>query len=264
MPAFRSELIRLRRRVVVLGWLGLSGLFAVLINTVQFSNATTGASPAARGPGVAFPTLQALQRPDGLVAGLGSASTILGVVTLSFWALSTATDYSSGLIRVLASAQPQRWRLLAGKAAALAAATAVATTVALVADLLAAPAAARASGVSTRHWSDHVASTVATGWLHLFLALLVWGVVGLGLATASRSSAVTISVGVGYVLVVETIISTAVDGIRDWLPGSTLTALAQGGTDAVPYASALGLGVLYSGAAMTASTLLLSRRDITD
>ena len=264
MRVFRSELLRLRRRMVVVGWLGLSALFAVLINTVMFSNATASSSPAARGPGVAFPTLDTLQSPHGLVAGLGSAATILGVVTLSFWALTTATDYSSGLIRVLAAAQPRRWRLLAGKVTALAAATAVATTVALVANLLAAPAAAQAAGVSTDRWSEHMGSTVLAGWLHLFLALLVWGVVGLSLAVATRSSAVAISVGVGYVLVVEGVISTAFDGLRDWLPGSTLSALAQGGTFAVPLTTALALGMLYAGAALALATLLLRRRDITD
>ena len=264
MPAFRSELLRLRRRVVVTGWLGLTALFAVLINTVMFSNASSGSGQAARGPGVAFPSAQTLQGADGLVAGLGSAATILGVVTLSFWALATATDYSSGLIRVLAAAQPRRWRLLAGKVAALVTATAVVTTVALMANVIAAPLAARSAGLSTQRWSHHVAGTLLGGWLHLFLALFVWGIVGLALAVAARSSAVAISVGVGYVLVVESIVSSAFEGIRNWLPGATLTALAQGGTTEVSMTTALTVAMLYTGAAMALSMLVLSRRDITD
>lgn len=264
MPALRSELLRLRRRSVLLGWFGLTAVFAVLINTVLYANAATSSSAAARGPGVVFPPLAVLQAPEGLVAGLGSASSILGVVTLSFWALTTATDYSTGLIRVLVAAQPQRWRLLVGKVAALAAATVAATTVALVANILAAPVWARAAGVATQRWSEHPASTVMTGWLHLYLALLVWGVLGLALAVTTRSAAVAISTGVGYVLVVETVVASAVTAARDWLPGSTLTALAQGGTATVAYPRALLLGVLYTGGAMTFATLLVNRRDVTD
>lgn len=50
------ELHRLRRAVWCSGWLGLSALFAVLLNTVQFSNATAGSTPATRA-GRRFPSL---------------------------------------------------------------------------------------------------------------------------------------------------------------------------------------------------------------
>lgn len=89
----RSELVRTRRRGVVLGWLGLTALAAVLINVVMFQVVQSGAVGPAGGPGVNFPTAAQLAAPEGLVAGLGAASSMFGVVTLSFWALLTATDY---------------------------------------------------------------------------------------------------------------------------------------------------------------------------
>lgn len=264
MREIRSELLRLRRRGVVLGWFGLTALFAVLINTVMFSTASEGSGPPDSGPGVSFPSLGTLQGSEGLVAGLGAASSILGVVTLSFWALATAGDFSSGLLRILASAQPRRWRLLAGKAVALALWTAVASTTALVANVIAAPVSARAAGVATDAWTSGVAGTLVSGWLQLYLAMLVWGAVGLALAVAARSAAVAISVGVGYVLVVESVVSSAFENVGDWLPGSALTALAQGGTDALSFPVALIVGLAYTGLALGVATVLLTVRDITD
>jgi hypothetical protein len=34
-----------------------------------------------------------MESPSGLMAGLAAASNIFGVVTLSFWAVATASDY---------------------------------------------------------------------------------------------------------------------------------------------------------------------------
>ena len=81
---------------------------------------------------MAFPDVAALESAEGLVAGLSTASSMFGVVTLSFWAIATATDYSTGPIRLLASAQPRRWQAVGRQGHRADVVTAVATTVALV------------------------------------------------------------------------------------------------------------------------------------
>jgi ABC-type transport system involved in multi-copper enzyme maturation permease subunit len=260
----RSELTRTRRRGVLLGWAGLTAVFAVLVNLVMFQAVGDGTAPPGDGPGVSFPSAAELAGPGGSVAGLAAAANLLGVVTLAFWAILTATDYSTGLIRLLASAQPRRGRLLAGKLGALALSTAGTSVVALVACLAAAPAAARSAGIDTAAWSDDVLPTVLGAWVNLLCALLVWGVVGFVLATLSRSAAVAISVGVGYVLVVEAVIEAAVGSAADWLPGTTLAALAQGGSASLPYLGALGLGAAYTALGVAVAALVVRRRDITD
>jgi hypothetical protein len=65
---------------------------------------------------------------------------------------------------------------------------------------------------------------VATAWLNLFLALCAWGVLGLVIAVLTRSAAVSISIGVGYLLVVESLIKMVKDAPSDWLLGTTLGA----------------------------------------
>ncbi len=259
-----SELLRLRRPTLLAGWFGLMALFAVMINLVMFSTAGKGGSLPPGAPGVSFPDAKALAGPDGLVAGLSAASSMFGVVTLSLWAVATATDYSSGLIRLLVSAQPHRWRLLIGKVAALTAVTAVATTVAMIVNVLVAAPAAGAAGLSTAAWGTHPASTVAGAWFDAFAAQLVWGVVGLVLAVLSRSSAAAIAVGVGYVLVIESVVKLAIGGSSDWLLGNTLNALARGGTASLTYASALGLALLYVIVGLVLASAVVTRRDVTD
>lgn len=263
LAATRSELVRLQRPRMLIGWFGLVAVFAALINTVMYS--VVGGDAPAAGPGVAFPDAATLAGPDGLVAGLAAASSMFGVVTLSFWAIVTATDYSSGLIRLLVAAQPHRWRLLAGKVVALSAVTVVATLIAVMVNVGIAPAAAEAAGIDTSAWaSADLAPVIVEAWGNALLASLVWGTIGLAIASIARSSAIAISVGAGWVLLVESIVAAAFDGGVAWLPGNVLTAVAEGGNDSVSYAAAIGLGALYVLIGLGAATLVAVRRDVTD
>lgn len=258
-----SELTRLRRRGYVLGWLGLTAAFAALINVVMFQVVSDDAAPT-DGPAVSFPTLEQLLAQDGIVAGLAAASALLGVVTLAFWAIAAATDYSTGLVRLLVAAEPRRWRLLVGKWVALALSTALVTTGALVVNLVVAPVAAAAAGFEPSAWGTGLVQVAAGAALELFLALLVWGTIGMALAVLTRSSGIAIGIGVGYVLLLESVVKAALTGIGDWLPGTTISALASGGTADVSFGQALGLGSLYVVVALAVALAVLARRDITD
>ncbi|TFD27050.1 hypothetical protein [Cryobacterium cryoconiti] len=264
MRELRSELTRLNRRGIWLGWLGLMAVFAVLINTVIYTIAANGSAPPGGGPGVAFPTMATLESSSGIVAGVSSAASMFGVITLSFWAIATASDYSTGLIRLLAAAQPHRWRLLLGKIGALLIWTALATTAAEVVNLAAALPSAEAAGISTALWMDDLVGEIARAWLTSFSASVVWGIIGLVLALLSRSSAIAISVGVGWVLLIETIIKTASSEAGQWLPGTTLTALAQGGTDDLSFAGAVLIGCIYAAVGLIIGLVIFIRRPITE
>jgi len=260
----RSELVRLRRPRLLLTWFALIAVFTVMINLVMFSSVGDGKALPAGAPGVVFPDAAALSGPQGLVAGLAAASSMLGVVTLSFWAVAVATDYSSGLIRLLVAAQPHRWRLLLGKVIALTLITAAATTVAAVVNIAVALPTAKAAGISTTNWATDLPSQVTGAWVNAFAALCVWGVLGLVLAVLARSAAIAISVGVGYVLVVESIVKMAATGSSHWLLGSTLSALANGGDPSLSYGASGGLGLLYVFIGLVLATVAFTRRDVTD
>jgi len=260
----RSELVRLRQPRLLVTWFGLMALFAAMVNTIMVTFVSGGGSLPPGAPGVAFPTLAEMESPSGLMAGLSAASNLFGVVTLSFWALATAGDYSTGLIRLLVAAEPRRWRLLAGKVAALVLVTAAATTVAALVNVLAVMPAAAGAGISTDAWGTGLAEVVFSAWANLFLALVAWGVIGLVIAVLTRSAAVAISIGVGYLLVVESLIRMVGDAPSDWLLGSTLGALASGGTDAIAYGTALAVTAGYVTLGLVLAGVVVVRRDVTD
>ena len=264
VAAVRSELTRLRQPRLLAVWLGLMTLFAMMINTIMIAFATGGGSLPPGAPGVAFPTLAELESSSGLMAGLAAASSMFGVVTLSIWAVVTAADYSSGLVRLLVAAEPHRWRLIAGKVVALGILTAAATTVAAIVNVLAVLPAAGAAGISTTAWGSDLVAVVAGAWVNLFLALCVWGVLGLVIATLARSAAVAIAVGVGYVLVFESIVKMLEDVPSDWLLGTILNAVASGGTAAVTYGTALALALGYVTLGLVLAGAVFIRRDVTD
>jgi ABC-2 type transport system permease protein len=260
----RSELTRLRQPRLLVTWFGLMALFAMMINTIMITFSAGGGTLPPGAPGVALPTLAELESPSGLMSGLAAASSMFGMVTLSVWAVATASDYGSGLIRLLVAAEPRRWRLLAGKVVALVMLTAAATTVAAIVNVLAVLPAAGAAGISTAAWGTDLVAVVGGAWLNLFLALCVWGVIGLVIATLARSAVVAIAIGVGYVLVVESIIKLLKDVPSDWLLGTTLNAVASGGTDAVTYGTAIALAIGYVTLGLVVAGAVFVRRDVTD
>lgn len=264
IAAIRSELTRLRQPRLLLTWFGLMALFTLLVNTIMVSFVSGGTSLPPGAPGVAFPTLAELESPSGLMSGLAAASSMFGIVTLSFWALVTAGDYSSGLIRLLVAAEPSRWRLLFGKVVALVIVTAAAATVAAFVNVFAVLPAAGAAGISTAAWGTDLIAVIVGAWANLFLALCVWGVLGLVIAVLTRSAAVAISIGIGYVLVVESLVKMIKDAPADWLLGTTLGAVASGGTATVAYGTALTLAVLYVTLGLVLAGVVFVRRDVTD
>ena len=160
LAAVRSELTRLRQPRFLITWFGLMALFTVLVNTIMITFVSGGGNLPPGAPGVAFPSLAEMESPSGLMAGMAAASNMFGIVTLSFWALATAADYSSGLVRLLVAAEPRRWRLLAGKIGALLVVTAAATTVAALVNVFAAMPAAGAAGISTAAWGTDLVGVV--------------------------------------------------------------------------------------------------------
>lgn len=264
IAAVRSELTRLGQPRLLVSWFGLMGLLAMLVNTVMVTFVSGGGSLPPGAPGVAFPTLAEMESPSGLMAGLAAASNMFGIVTLSFWAVSVAGDYSSGLIRLLVAAEPRRWRLLAGKVGALLVVTAIATTVAAIVNVFAVMPMAVPAGIDTAAWGTDLIAVVGGAWVNLYLSLIVWGVLGLAIAVLARSAAVAISIGVGYVLVVESLVKMVGDAPSDWLLGSTLNAVAQGGTDAIAYSTALALAAGYVILGLVIAGAVFIRRDVTD
>ena len=121
-----------------------------------------------------------------------------------------------------------------------------------------------AGGVSTSAWGTDAPSVIAAAWGRAYLAQIVWGIIGLSIAVVSRSAMVAVAVGVGYVLVVESLVEMVSDAPSDWLLGTTLNALASGGTASVSFVTSLTIGVGYAIVGLALAGAVLTRRDVTD
>jgi ABC-2 type transport system permease protein len=263
--AFRSELIRIWRPSFLFGGIGVMAGFAALVSIFIFTSAKTAlaSQPPAIGQGPSSFTVAQLAAPGGFITSLGTVSRLAGVILLALWAIAMATDYSTGLIRILVQAQPNRIKLMGGKIVALTVFTLLAATVtALVVILLARPLA-RLEGIQVTAWKTDFVSHLAKGYFDFLLVVLVYGLIGLMLAVLTRSSALAIGIGIGFLLVVEGLITIVAPSASSYLPGGTMNALAVGGNNQLSWGPAIGLVVLYGLIAATVSLLAFRARDIT-
>jgi ABC-type transport system involved in multi-copper enzyme maturation permease subunit len=263
MRAFRSELIRIRRPAFLLGGIGLMALFAGIVSIFIYTSAETApAAPAEAGQGPGAYTVAEIASEGGFLTALPTVSRLAGVILLSLWAIAVATDYSTGLIRILAQAHPNRTSLLGGKIAALSVFTLLATAVTTLTVVIFARPLAKLEGIPIDAWKTDFASHLGKGYFDFTVAGLVWGLIGLMLAVLTRSSAVAIGIGLGFLLVAEGLISIVAPDASTYLPGGTLDALASGGNDQLAWGTALGLVLLYGVIAATVSLAVFRTRDI--
>jgi hypothetical protein len=263
MHAFRSEFIRIWRPAYFYGGFCAMAGFAALISVFIYTAAKSGPPvPSAAGQANGFASIAQIARPGGFLAPLSVLSRPAGVIMLALWAIAVATDYSTGLIRIVVQAYPKRVPLLASKIVALAAFTVMAATIAYLVMIFCARPLARLEGISVDHWHADFASHFFKGYFDFTVAMLVWGLIGLMLAVVTRSSAMAIGIGIGFLLVVESLITIVAANAAKYLPGGTLNTLVQGGTDGFPWAAALGVVVLYGVIAAAVSLVVFRTRDI--
>jgi ABC-2 type transport system permease protein len=197
----------------------------------------------------------------------------LGQVIVAIVAVTAVSgEYSTGMIRLTLTAMPRRWQLLAAKAAVVGTASLVTGAVAVLASVLAGRLLLDGHGIDPAHGyptlslADGTVLRAAAGSV-LYLTLIA--LLGLGLATAIRDSAVSIGVVLGLLYlfpIVAAVISDA-DWKRhlDQISPMTAGLYIQATTDlrSLPLTPWQGLGVLaaWAAAALLAGGLLLRLRD---
>jgi ABC-2 type transport system permease protein len=260
MSVVRSELVRIWRPTFRYGGIGLMAGFAAMISVFIYTS--LGDTEAAIPGGGGVTTAADIAQPGGMLSAVGSVGSLAGIVLLSLWAIATASDYDTGLIRVLVQAQPSRLKLLGGKIVALTLYTLLATAVAVLTVVMVARPLARLEGIDAEIWKTDFIPELAAGYFNFVIPSLVWGLIGLTIALLTRSSGLAIAIGIGYLLVVENLIGIAAPDITDYLPGGTLGALTQGGTPDLTWVAALSLTILYGATATATSLLTFRNRDI--
>ncbi len=258
VDAVLSEALRLTRRTFLGSGIALVAGLTLLVTAITFY----GASATAEGDGFQLMTSQ-LEAARGLVASVEGSANLLGIVVLSLGAIAVATDYATGLIRLLVQAEPRRWRLIVGKLVALAGLTVGAAALATAVGVAASPILAALTGISTGAWTDGLAWTVASTFLNLALGLFVWTTLGFTIAVVTRSTAAAVAGGIGYVVVFENLLGLVSQTLVSWLPGSAIAALVAGGNQTQDYRTALALSAGYALLGLVVSLAVFQRRDIT-
>ena len=257
--ASRSEWLKILRPSIILGSAGTMCGFAILAVVLRLSR--LGGTHI--GPGTDL-TAAMVAASNGFAPLIVFTAPFLGLVSLAVCAVAVGTEYSNGTLRNLLVRQPARLRLLTGKLLALGSFVTLAVVVSYGVGLVAALLLVPGHGVSTSAWftAEGVRSLLATAG-NLVLATLAWAVIGAVLAIVLRSAAAAISVGLGYLLVGETLLTNVWSGGNQWLPRALLVALGLGGTPDVAYGRALVLTGVYVVMAICVAAILFQRRDVT-
>ncbi len=265
MHSFRSEWMKLSRRNTLLGFGGAMVGFAALITFIVVLSAS-GADISMGGdggPGRLASTVD-LAASDGAVFAITQAATFLGIITLALFAGNLAGEFSKGTIRMLFVTEPRRLRVLAGKLAALATFVAACIAMALGVSVGLAAIVAASQGIATAAWWTATgASAILSTYINLTGVALIYGLLGAMLAVITRSSAIAISFGAAYFMIVEPLVGSFWDTLGDWGPATMLSAFADGGTAAIGYSFAAILALAYGIASVAVTSTVLVRRDVT-
>lgn len=265
MRIFLAEWRKLRRPTLLLGSLGVVIGVTALVTSLLFLLIDSESGNADRGERI---TREMLALPTGLSIGFSSSAGLLGLVALCVFAAQTAQEYSYGTLRNLLVREPRRIRLLLGKYAAMAAFALLTVLVSAVTSIGLAFALANRADVSTELWTSGSArSSFMETLVNVVISTFGYGTIGMILGLILRSPISSISIGVGWLLVVESIISIAWRPSGDWMPGSLLSIVASGGspigvTDAPSYSQALLRVCAYLVISAAATGALFKRRDV--
>ena len=124
--------------------------------------------------------------------------------------------------------------------------------------------------VSTEAWTTLDARTaLLQTFINVLISTIGYGTVGMILGLLLRSPISSISIGVAWLLVVESIISIAWKPSSKWMPGQLLSIVSSGGTpigmsDALSYSQALLRVTIYLIAASAVVGWLFKRRDVSN
>ena len=94
-----------------------------------------------------------------------------------------------------------------------------ATITAMVVVVIARPLA-RLEGIQVEAWKTDFLWHLLNGYFDFTVSVLVWGLIGLMLAVLTRSSALAIGSGIGFLLVVESLITIVASGATPICPAA--------------------------------------------
>ena len=260
MRVIFAEWRKLRRPTLFLGTLGAALFFTGLTTTFLYLMIDSEQGNSDRGRQVGR---EVLQLASGSAYGFASVGGLLGIIALCVFAAQTAQEYTYGTLRNLLVRQPGRIRILIGKLIAMKVFALILVIIAAVVSISLSYLLSDRAKVSTDLWftSDgfhEIGKTI----LNVTISVIYYGIVGMILGLLLRSPISAISIGVLWILIIENLLGAVKPVFLDWMPGSQLTTIAQGGSPDISYSHALTLGTSYVLVGAIVATILFVRRDV--
>lgn len=256
----RAEWRKLRRPTLFFGTLGAALFFTALVTSFIYLMIDSPEGNGDRGETV---SREVLALASGSVNGFASVGGLLGIIALCVFAAQTAQEYTYGTLRNLLVRQPGRIKLLIGKLIAMMIFGLLLVLIAAGVSILNSYLLAGDARVSTELWftSDGFRAIGET-ILNVSISVIYFGIIGMVLGLLLRSPISAISIGVLWLLIIENLIGAVKPVTLDWMPGSQLQTIAQGGTPLLEYQHSLILGTSYVIIGALLAGVLFSRRDV--
>jgi ABC-2 type transport system permease protein len=259
IAALRAELVKLRRRRVLIVTAATTIAFTVGSAAIILASAERSGNPRDRGV-----TLESLSEAGGGTEVFTTAVSFAGTFLFVVFVGAVAVEFSRGTFRTMLLYQPRRLRLLAGKVAALLAFAAVVLAAAEALTWVAARLLAPSQGVATGDWFS--AAAVGDAFAD-YGSVLFWvtgyALLGMTLAVLVRSVPIALAIGIAWAGPFEHLLQDAWGPAQRVFPGLLLEAFVAGGTSEVSASRALLTVTAYILIAAAIAATTFARRDIT-
>src|SRR5262249_32359677 len=259
IAALRAELVKLRRRRVLMVTAATTIAFSVGSAAIILASAERSGNPRDRGV-----TIESLSEAGGGTEVFTTAVSFAGRLLVVVFVGAVAVEFSRGTFRTMLLYQPHRLRLLAGKMAALLAFAAVVLAAAEALTWAAARLLAPSHGVATGAWISAAAvGDACADYGSVLFWVTGYALLGMTLAVLVRSVPIALAIGIAWAGPFEHLLQDAWGPAQRVFPGLLLEAFVAGGTSEVSASRALLTVTAYILIAAAIAATTFARRDIT-
>jgi ABC-2 type transport system permease protein len=259
IAALRSELVKLRRRRVLLVTAVSTLIFSIGSTAIVLVSAPRTANPAGRGV-----TLASLAEAGGGTEVFTTAVSFAGTFLFVVFVGAVAVEFSRGTFRTMLLHEPRRLRLLAGKMAGLLLFAAVVLAASEALTWVAARLLAPSQEIATVEWVSAAAlGDALTDYASVLFWITGYALLGMTVAVLVRSVPLALGIGIAWAGPVEHIVQDAWSTADRLFPGLLLEEFVAGGTSAVSASRAFLTVTAYVLIAVVIAATSFARRDVT-
>lgn len=119
--------------------------------------------------------------------------------------------------------------------------------------------------ISTTAWGTHSGLVdLAHTYINVLVAAFAYGTIGMVLGLLLRSPISAISIGIGWLLIVDNILAATINNSAKWLPGQMIDTISRGKSVDMSYLHAATTLSIYLVLASIAAVVLFRRRDVSN